>query len=252
MTSSSNDTQQQLNLSLTVDKPLGKGFILAVAAHVVLFLLITVYLVIDPPRPDVQAVSLELIRLGFGSGPGSGGNLSLPGTPLKGPKPENPLEDASRQLTTPKKLDPAASYTPGAHVTPTSVTNAQRAKDSIAARGLKAIGDPNGSPTGTGLSGSGTGPGSGLGFGIDWGGGGNRIVLNKVLPQYPAGVNKNAQIKVKFNVMPDGRVGGMMPTQKGDPRMEQAALNALRMWRFNAIGTTSAQVGEITFSFKVD
>ena len=242
----------QLNLSLPVDKQLSEGFGIAVIIHLLLFFGLIVYVISQPPEQVRSGIPLELIRLGLGNGPGSGGNLSPAGDPMKGPKPENPLEDASRQEQTRQKVQPATEYELGKRVVASNVSNAAHSKDTLGSRGKKNLGNPNGNPNGTGLAGTGNGPGSGLGFGLDWGGGGNRIVLNKVLPVYPPGVNKNAQIRMRFRVQPDGSVGLMIPTQKGDPRMEEAVYKALRQWRFNATPGKDPQQGEITFSFKVD
>lgn len=245
---------EEVQFSVPVDKQLTEGFAISAGIHILIFLLLIAYVLYDPPLKPVSQVPLELIRLGLGNGPGSGGNLSAPGDPMKGKTPDNPMEDASKQQQVKQKVDPAAAYESGKKVVASSVSDAQRAKDSANAHGKKNLGNPNGSPNGTGLRGPGNGPGSGLGFGIDWGGGGNRTVLNKKLPEYPEGANKNAQIKIMFTVNPDGSVVGMQPTQKGDPRMEEAAYKALRQWRFNAIASKDArpQRGEITFTFKAD
>ncbi len=242
----------KVSFEIPVDKQLSEGFGISVVIHTLLFLLLLWWIMYQPPQQAIPQIPMEMIRLGLGNGPGSGGNLSAPGDPMKGPKPDNPLEDASRQQTTRQKVTPSDEYEPGQHVVASNTSTAAHSRDSSGARGKKNQGDPNGTPRGTGLAGQGNGPGSGYGFGIDWGGGGNRTVLNKVLPTYPPGVNKNAQIRIHFSVMPDGSVGTMIPVQKGDPRMEEAVYKALRQWRFNRIETPTPQQGEITFKFKMD
>ncbi len=104
---------------------------------------------------------------------------------------------------------------------------------------------------GGGLGRFGAGSGRGAGYGLEWGGGGNRVVLHKELPKYPNGVNTSAQIKVRFTVLPNGSVGIAMPMQKGEPILERAALEALRRWQFNPTNDNKEMVGFITFTFRV-
>jgi TonB family protein len=104
---------------------------------------------------------------------------------------------------------------------------------------------------GSGLGRFGAGTGRGAGYGLEWGGGGNRIVLHKELPKYPSGVNTSAQIKIRFTVLQDGSVGSAVPMQKGEPLLERAALEALRRWQFNPTHDDKEMVGFITFTFRV-
>jgi len=69
------------------------------------------------------------------------------------------------------------------------------------------------------------------------------------LPRFPSGVNTNAVLKFKFTVMPDGTVGRIIPLQKADPRLEQAALEALRQWRFNQLRNEVVMEGIIPLQF---
>lgn len=76
-----------------------------------------------------------------------------------------------------------------------------------------------------------------LGYDIDWGGRGKRKLLTTppILPTYPAGVNKEIDIRLRFTILPDGTVGGVIPLTKADTRLENAAMNALRQWRFERL-----------------
>ncbi len=107
------------------------------------------------------------------------------------------------------------------------------------------------SPDAEGLGRFGSGAGRGQGYGLEWGGGGNRVVLHKELPKYPAGMNTSTQIKIRFTVNPNGTVGVILPMQKGDPLLERAAIEALRRWQFNPLQETKEMVGFITFTFRV-
>jgi protein TonB len=90
-----------------------------------------------------------------------------------------------------------------------------------------------------------------LGYGIEWGGGGNRIVLSKVLPTYPPGYNVSGRVRLRFTVRPDGSVASILPVERSDPVLERIAIQALRQWRFNPIESAVEMVGIITFVFEL-
>ena len=107
-------------------------------------------------------------------------------------------------------------------------------------------------PLASGLGSRGKGKGKGDGFGeIDWGGGGGRIVLNKVLPKFPDNVKSSSQIVLQFKVLSDGTVVSVIPIQKADPELEEAAIKALKKWRFNPLpdGQKEIMVGRIPLTF---
>jgi len=84
-----------------------------------------------------------------------------------------------------------------------------------------------------------------FGFDIDWGGKGTRKIYSFVLPNYPDGVKKEVNIKLQFTILPDGTVGTIIPKIKADARLENAAINSLRQWRFEALNSNQKQ-GEQT------
>ena len=84
-----------------------------------------------------------------------------------------------------------------------------------------------------------------FGFDIDWGGRGTRKIYSFVLPNYPDGVKKEVNIKLQFTILPDGTVGTIIPKIKADARLENAAINSLRQWRFEALSSNQKQ-GEQT------
>jgi protein TonB len=81
-----------------------------------------------------------------------------------------------------------------------------------------------------------------FGFDIDWGGKGTRKIYSFILPQYPDGVKKEVNIKLQFTILPDGTVGTIIPKIKADTRLENAAINSLRQWRFEALSSRQKQV----------
>ena len=91
-------------------------------------------------------------------------------------------------------------------------------------------------------------------FEIDWQGEIQREVYQQRLPEFPPDVQREAVIKIRFTVLPNGLVGSAIPVQKGDTRLENLTLEAFRTWRFNPLPSyveQKTQQGVITFRFKL-
>lgn len=105
--------------------------------------------------------------------------------------------------------------------------------------------------------GSGTesgGLGSNVSMAYQWAGGGNRKLVVGDVPSYPSGVNTSAQIKLKVIVLPDGTVRSATPAQKGDTRLENAAIAKVKLWQFEPLlssQTQAEQICNVTFNFKL-
>ena len=81
-----------------------------------------------------------------------------------------------------------------------------------------------------------------LGYDIDWGGRGQRRIYSFSLPEYPVGVNKAIDIRLRFTILPDGTVGNIFPLIKADTRLEDAAIKSLRQWRFEPLVSGQSEV----------
>ncbi len=106
---------------------------------------------------------------------------------------------------------------------------------------------------GKGKEESGDGEGN-YGFEIDFGGKGMRKIYSYSLPEYPEGVSKEIDVKLKFTILADGTVGKILPLIKADTRLELAAINSLRQWRFEPItenGKAVQQNAVIVFPFRL-
>jgi protein TonB len=93
-----------------------------------------------------------------------------------------------------------------------------------------------------------------LGYDIDWGGKGKRQIYSYSLPTYPAGVSKEVDIRLKFTILPDGTVGTILPLTKADAKLENAAINYLRQWRFEPLSPTQPQMEQtavIVFPYRL-
>ncbi len=251
------DEAETIQFKMPWDKNTARGFAVSIAL-VILCLLITPVIRIQPPREyRVTSNTIPLTILSFGKGDGTGvskGNLSEEGMAHKGKNPATDISDAevaaqTKASNTKSATDPNLSSNLVAKNVLSSDKTGQGRQSGSSSRD---VGRLDGDIDGTGLGSRGSGPGKGLGLGdIEWGGGGNRIVLRKIIPSYPPGVQSQGQIKIQFTVMPDGSVSKMIPLQKADFRLEKAAMDALRQWRFNAIKNNIAMVGTITMTFKL-
>ncbi len=81
-----------------------------------------------------------------------------------------------------------------------------------------------------------------FGFEIDFGGKGIRKIYSYNLPPYPEGVSKEIDVKLRFSILPDGSVSKIFPLIKADTRLEMAAINSLRQWRFEPLPSIQKQV----------
>ena len=93
-----------------------------------------------------------------------------------------------------------------------------------------------------------------LGYDIDWGGRGQRRIYSFSLPEYPTGVNKEIDIRLRFTILPDGTVGNILPLIKADTRLEDAAIKSLRQWRFEPLAPEQrelVQTAVIIFPYRL-
>ncbi|MEM8557401.1 MAG: TonB family protein [Bacteroidota bacterium] len=81
----------------------------------------------------------------------------------------------------------------------------------------------------------------------------DRTPLSAPLPPNPGA---RGTVAIRVTVDPSGRVVQALPARRGgDPRLDRAALQALRSWRFDALPTEvpqELQSGIVTFVFRLD
>lgn len=100
----------------------------------------------------------------------------------------------------------------------------------------------------------GSGSGGSFGYSMSWVQGGMRRKLSGALPQYPPGVNVEAQISILAMVSPDGSIKSVQPAQKANSQLENAAMKELRYWKFEPLRSASPQIDQsciVTFVFKL-
>ncbi|MES2764839.1 MAG: TonB family protein [Bacteroidota bacterium] len=245
----------EIKFTIPWDKLVFRGFVLSLIIHGLLLLLLPMFTIeVRPFRDEVRTIPVELINFGLGDGTGkSAGNLTEKGRSAKGHEVKDPLADAAiatktKVSKTTVSTDPTQSNT---LIAVKEIPTDAQTNQPTPATGSSSIGKKDGDPTGSGLSDAGLGKGRGLGLGdIDWGGGGNRTVLNKVLPQFPPGAQPS-RVRLKFLVAPDGRVTKVYVVLKGDPKVERAAIDAMWKWKFSPLASNTEMVGEIPFNFQL-
>lgn len=253
------ESQVKLSLKIPWDNNTAKGFGISLCILLLLLLFITQVKNLFPKETAIEKNLIPMELLNYGNGDGTGmskGNLSREGAMHKGSKLSSDLQDASIAAKFSKSknnvIDDPENYQnlkPAGDLASQSKNNNPQTGNAS-----KDIGSPTGNPNATGTGQKGTGFGAGEGYGnIEWGGGGNRSVLFKKLPKYPPGINTETQIRIRFVVSQDGTVTKMIPLQKGgEPSLERAALEALRLWRFNPLKDNIEMSGIITFTFKLN
>lgn len=91
-----------------------------------------------------------------------------------------------------------------------------------------------------------------ISFALEWVGDVTRKKVSGALPEYPAGVNVEAIIRLRATVFPDGTIKSVHPVQRGNPRLEEVAQSAVRYWRFEPLSRAQPQIEQdcfITFHF---
>lgn len=128
------------------------------------------------------------------------------------------------------------------------------AQSETSQEGAKTSGDVNGqggdvkSDQGTGNENKKSAP-----YSLKWEGNIDRTPIVQPLPDYTEDVE--AVITVRFEVLPDGLVGRIIPLKKGDPDLEKEVIKTLRGWRFSQLPSgvpQQPQWGTITFRFVLE
>ncbi|MCK9281931.1 MAG: energy transducer TonB [Melioribacteraceae bacterium] len=186
----------------------------------------------------------EYVTVGFGSGFGGGAGRVVNNLE---PNPEKKQELETKKEEKDVKLPEARN---------TDNDNISLAKEKKNDKKDKKTNDEKNledfvNQSGQGIDGAGAGS---LGFEIDFGGKGIRRIYSYTLPAYPEGVAKEIDVRIKFTILPDGSIGRIMPLIKADARLESAAINSLRQWRFEPLPNNAKKIEQsviITFPFRL-
>lgn len=208
-----------------------------------IFLLISVNLEYEPR----DYVELSFGNSGENSSAGSPGNIVEQIQQTSSSQEKNQTVDKSeivKEVELPKAknteekniIKPAEKDKETSSTTTTQTVQQQTSNVSSAAQGNNTEGE------------------GGFGFDIDWGGKGKRQIWSYPLPKYPIGVYKEIDIKIMFTIKPDGSVGSTRLLTKADTKLENAALNSLRQWRFEPLSASQKQIDQnalIVFPYRL-
>jgi outer membrane biosynthesis protein TonB len=164
-------------------------------------------------------------------------------------KPEEKNETVDKSMETKEVELPKAKNTSEENI----IKPADEVKEKSEAAKTETKEDTKADVTTEGQGNRAEGEGS-FGYDIDWGGKGIRKIYSFTIPSYPEGVYKEIDIKLKFSILPDGTVGTIIPQTKADTKLENAAINSLRQWRFEPLSPNqkqSEQTAVIVFPYRL-
>lgn len=168
--------------------------------------------------------------------------------------PEQQEEVDEQEVKTPdtEKVDPNKQKADQQQEQQQVTTTIQEDEDIT--EGEKTSGDKRGTTGNVNVDqGSGQDPTKAAPYELNWEGDFEREPMVRPLPDYNAQVE--AEIRVRFQVKPNGTVGQVIPLKKMNPELEKEIYRTLRSWRFDRLPSgmpQQAQWGTITFRFVLD
>lgn len=191
---------------MTERKTKNTSYAVSIIFHIGLLVLLY-YMKLEVEYPVKEYIEVGFGGISNGSSGASGNNVV---STLDEKKIEEPKEKSKEEVKVPKVKNTFENEVP--------VTAKKKNEE-------KVVEQKGNSGIGTGTS----------GFDIEWGGNGKRKIYSYSLPEYPEGVNKEIDIRLRFSILPDGTVGTIFPLTKADTKLENAAINSLRQWRFEPL-----------------
>jgi len=222
------------------------SYLFSISIHALFLLLLLIANLSNQPEEE------EYVLVGYGPGFGSGS----PGGGMGGQLDNGNLaaEPPSKKEDENKKIDLPKSEQLNDEDALASNTKNKKDEDYSNSK-VKPLVKGNGKGTGFGYGGEGTGNGGGgFGFELDFGGNGKRRIYSYSVPEYPEGVSKEIDLKLRFTIQPDGTVSRIIPLIKADARLEMTAINSLRQWRFEPLPRNAKQMEQtvvITFPYRL-
>ena len=191
----------------------------------------------------IEYPAKQYVELSFGTSgqPGSSGNIGTQVNQIEKLSKEQKKSEATNTNNEVKKVKlPEAKNTSDENIIKPAEKNKEISDTNKKESKIKT----NDNQTTEGMGNKANGSGS-FGYDIDWGGKGQRKIYSFILPEYPQGVDKEIDIRLRFSILPDGTVGNIFPLIKADTRLENAAINSLRQWRFEALDPSQKQTDQI-------
>jgi len=222
------------------------SFLLSLLIHLLLLLLFLLlkFSVDYPPK--------EYVELSFGVS-GDVGSSGAIGSQIKQveelSKPEVKDETVDKSTEVKEVELPKAKNTSEENV----IKPADKMKEKTTSTKTKTTEDTKDNVTTEGQGNKAKGEGS-FGFDFEEGGLGTRRIYSYIEPSYPEGVHKEIDIRLRFAILPDGTVGTILPLTKADTKLENAAINSLRQWRFEPLSPNQKQTEQtavIVFHYRL-
>ena len=207
------------------------SFLISLSLHLIL---LSVFALISI---TIEADETEFVTLGFGTY----GKLSSSGAKSEKEEEDNIPKKVEEKKEKPKEKQvdlPAAENTDDENI----IAEKEKKEEVVEPEPEKVkplVTDEDENSKGKENVGEGEGN---FGFEIDFGGKGIRKIYSYNLPAYPEGVSKEIDVKLRFSILPDGSVSKIFPLIKADTRLEMAAINSLRQWRFEPLPSIQKQV----------
>jgi hypothetical protein len=217
----------------------------SIVFHLILFLLFLLFnLSFDYPPKDYVELSFGIL--------GGSGSSGSDGVAFDERLEKSELKE--QDITKEKNVEvkevelPKAKNTDVSNVNPAQKDKEVK-KETVKQTEQRDSNNPTGEKKGNLNQGSGD-----FGFHFEGGGLGTRKIYSYVIPDYPDGVNKEIDIRLKFTIKPDGTVGSIFLLTKADTRLENAAINSLWQWRFEPLTLNQSQTDQtaiIVFPYRL-
>jgi len=203
-------------------------------------------------RYEKEYPAAEYVEIGFGE-LGMSGSAGAPGSELEkiDESTLNQNSESTKSESTQKEIDISKTK----NTDPDNIIKPVEKSDKEAKEKNKKVDEENNADkTSKSIGNKSPGEGS-FGYDISWGGRGKRNIYFYVLPAYPPGVNKEIDIRLRFTILSDGTVGTVIPLIKADTRLEEAAINSLRRWKFEPLRKSQdqgEQTAVIVFPYRLE
>lgn len=222
---------------MTYNSTRNVSYSISLALHVLMFILFLFFTWnIEYPQPEYVEVSFG--QSGQQGSSGATGNQIEKIEQTAKPEPKKVTKEINTEV---KEVElPKAKNTSEENIIKPAEKSENPSDESVTE--TNETGTSNINSEGIGNEGEGNGS---FGYEIDWGGKGMRRIYSFTVPEYPEGVQKEIDIRLKFTILPDGTVGSIVPLRKADTRLENAAIHSLRQWRFEALNVNQKQVEQV-------
>lgn len=222
------------------------SYLISIGLHLILMLL---FLFVEF---NIEQLHDDFVTVGFGTF----GNISTAGAEGIKPKEEQKIPEIKKEESEVKKEEKEVDLPEVINKTDEPIiteTDDNEEKEVTFNENVKPIVEETKPSETSGKEKVGEGTGN-FGFEIDFGGKGIRKIYSYILPEYPEGVSKEIDVKLRFTILSDGTVGNIFPLIKADARLETAAINSLRQWRFEPLpesGKNITQTAVIVFPYRL-